>query len=94
MTELQADHIAGIGYCVAEACLEHGCEVIISSSNQSRIDEAIGRLQKTYPSRKDKLSGLSCSLNDETTLEENVKALLASATFDGSKKLDHIVYTA
>lgn len=88
------DDSVGIGYCVAEACLENGCEVIISSSNQSRIDEAIGRLLKSYPSRKVNLSGFACSLNDETTLEKNVESILASATSDGSRKLDHIVYTA
>lgn len=32
---------SGIGYCVAEATLEFGASVIISSSQQSRIDFSI-----------------------------------------------------
>ena len=31
----------GIGFAVAQAALEHGAHVIISSSNQSKIDAAI-----------------------------------------------------
>lgn len=71
-----------------------GCEVIISSSQQSRIDDAVKRLQQAYPSSKDKISGYACGLGDEATLEKNVESLYASATSNGSKKLDHVIFTA
>ncbi|KAK4989787.1 hypothetical protein LTR50_002961 [Elasticomyces elasticus] len=80
---------SGIGYGVAEACLEHGAHVTISSSNPARIDAAIKKLQSTYPSCSSKISGHVCNLGDESTLEDNVKEL-----FGKVGKLDHIAYTA
>lgn len=55
----------GIGFAVAEAALEHGANVIISSSNQSKIDAAIERLESHIknthlPIRK--ISGKVCNL--------------------------------
>ncbi|WKT47218.1 Short-chain dehydrogenase/reductase SDR [Fusarium oxysporum f. sp. vasinfectum] len=85
----------GIGFAVAEAALEHGANVVISSSNQSKIDSAIERL-KTHinnnhlPVRK--ISGKVCNLAKPETIEANVKELLESASQDG--KLDHVVFTA
>ncbi|RKK16313.1 hypothetical protein BFJ65_g9882 [Fusarium oxysporum f. sp. cepae] len=85
----------GIGFAVAEAALEHGANVVISSSNQSKIDSAIERL-KTHinnnhlPIRK--ISGKVCNLAKPETIEANVKELLESASQDG--KLDHVVFTA
>lgn len=81
---------SGIGYCVAEASLEHGCHVIISSSQQSRIDNAINQLLQTYPSAKGRLSGYACDLS-KPDVEANIQQLYAQC---GDKKLDHIVYTA
>ncbi|KAG7412225.1 Short-chain dehydrogenase/reductase ATR9 [Fusarium oxysporum f. sp. rapae] len=85
----------GIGFAVAEAALEHGANVVISSSNQSKIDAAIERLeshiQNTHlPVRK--ISGKVCNLAKPETIEANVKELLESASQDG--KLNHVVFTA
>jgi NAD(P)-dependent dehydrogenase (short-subunit alcohol dehydrogenase family) len=80
---------AGLGFGVAEAALEYGASVVISSSQQSRVDEAIASLQKSYPSAKDSVIGYACDLGTEATLEENVKDLL-----DKTGIVDHIVYTA
>lgn len=85
---------SGLGFTAAEASLENGATLIISSSSQSRIDSAISRLQETYPSKSAKVIGRACDLAKQDALEENVKALLAFATENGSKKLDHIIYTA
>lgn len=79
---------SGIGFCVAEACLENGCTVVISSSQQSRIESAIDRLLKSYPSAKDRLSGYPCDLTSPS-MEDNIKAL-----FSKTGTLDHIVFTA
>ncbi|KAB8295864.1 hypothetical protein EYC80_008685 [Monilinia laxa] len=43
---------SGIGYCVAEASLESGASVIISSSSADRITKAVKRLQSSYPGGK------------------------------------------
>ncbi|KAL8703795.1 MAG: hypothetical protein Q9201_003035 [Fulgogasparrea decipioides] len=79
---------SGIGFSVAEACLEQKCTVIISSSQQSRIDSAISRLLSSYPSAKDRLSGHPCDLSSPT-LEENIKTLFSKIDI-----LDHIIFTA
>lgn len=86
---------AGIGFAVAEAALEHGADVTISSSNQENIDRAVRRLQSHIqetglPQRK--VSGKVCDLADTRTMEDNVKSLLDFASRDG--KLDHVVFTA
>lgn len=80
---------AGIGYGVAEGSVENGATVIISSSQQSRVDGAIASLEKSYPSAKGRVSGYAVDLSTESQLEENVAKLLQQAG-----KLDHIVYTA
>ena len=79
---------SGIGYCVAEACLEAGCTVTISSSQSSRIENAIQRLLKTYPSAKDRVTGHACDLASPS-LESNIEKLL-----DKVGAVDHIVFTA
>ena len=80
---------AGIGFSVAEASLENGAHVVISSSQESRVKDAVSRLQKAYPSVSSKIEGHICNLGDESTLESNVEEL-----FKKAGKLDHIVYTA
>jgi NAD(P)-dependent dehydrogenase (short-subunit alcohol dehydrogenase family) len=81
---------AGLGYGVAEGVIEEGAgEVIISSSQQSRIDDAIARLEKSYPSAKGKIKGYVCDLGTEEKLEQNIKDLLSKVGV-----VDHLVYTA
>ncbi|KAF5629972.1 verA [Fusarium tjaetaba] len=85
----------GIGFAVAEAALEHGANVVISSSNQSKIDAAIKRLENHIKSTQlpvRKISGKVCNLAKPETIEANVKELLEAASQDG--KLDHVVFTA
>jgi len=93
--KLQGAHVlvvggtAGIGFGVAEAALEHGARVKISSSQESRVKDAISRLQKAYPSASSKIEGHVCNLADENTIESDVEAL-----FNKVGTVDHIVYTA
>lgn len=87
---------SGIGYAVAEACLENGCTVTISSSNPSRIQAAVTKLQKSYPSYSKNISGHACDLSSPQNLEENLKTLLETTTSPNSqgRKLQHIIFTA
>ncbi|KAI9812306.1 MAG: hypothetical protein M1827_004755 [Pycnora praestabilis] len=93
-TKLSSSHIliiggsSGLGYSVAEASLEHGAHVTISSSQPSRIDTAITSLLKSYPSAKSRLSGHACDLSSPN-VEKNIEEL-----FEKAGKVDHIVYTA
>jgi len=80
---------SGIGFAVAEACLESGAEVIVSSSQPTRIENAIQRLLTSYPSAKDRISGHPCNLATPD-MEENIANLFHAV----GGKLDHIVFTA
>ncbi|KAL8998455.1 MAG: hypothetical protein Q9169_002492 [Polycauliona sp. 2 TL-2023] len=79
---------SGIGFAVAEASLEHGAQVIISSSQDSRVQSSIERLLATYPSAKGCLSGHACDLSSPN-MEDNIQML-----FNKTGQLDHIVFTA
>lgn len=68
--------------------------MIISSSNSDRILRAISKLQNSYPSAKDRISGHACNLADEAHLESNLVELLNYASSNGTAPVDHIVYTA
>ena len=90
------NHISpGIGYGVAEALIENGATVSISSSSQSKIDSSIASIKSAYPSiPADRISGFACNLGDATSLEANLKGLFDHVTDNNTHKLDHIVYTA
>ncbi|KAL8804999.1 MAG: hypothetical protein Q9182_002201 [Xanthomendoza sp. 2 TL-2023] len=79
---------SGIGFAVAEASLECGAHVIISSSQESRVETCIERLSTAYPSPKGRVSGHICDLSSPN-MEEDIKSL-----FSKTGQLDHIVFTA
>ena len=79
---------SGIGYSVAEASLESGASVVLSSSQESKIKSSIDTLLNTYPSAKDRVSGHACNLA-VPVLEENIQQL-----FEETGTVDHIVFTA
>lgn len=81
---------SGIGYGVAEASLEHGCTVFISSSNQDRVNKTVSKLQGLYPSAKDRITGFACNLGDEASLDGNIKELFEKV----GKGIDYVVHTA
>ncbi|KAJ5584346.1 NAD(P)-binding protein [Penicillium hispanicum] len=87
---------SGIGYCVVEAALEHGCNVVISSSNKAKLDNTVARLREAYPTQYDKQSITThvCDLADAATLDANLEALFQAATNGGTVKLNHVVFTA
>ncbi|KAI4636596.1 hypothetical protein J4E83_001551 [Alternaria metachromatica] len=90
---------SGLGYSVAEACLENGALVTISSSNLSRIDAAVSKLKTAYPSAADpknpRIRGLAVDLGKPDTLEEELKTLLEKTVESmPESKLDHVVFTA
>jgi len=77
---------AGIGYCVAEGCIESGASVTISSSTQSRVSSAVKSLQSAYPDSK--VRGFICDLSKDT-VEQDIEKL-----FEQTGNVDHIVFTA
>jgi len=76
---------SGMGYSVAQASLEHGAKVIISSSIQAKIDAALTSLVKTNPLFEGSISGLMIDAKDGNSIQ---------AFWDAVGKFDHLVWTA
>ena len=85
---------SGIGYGVAEACLELGCTVIISSASASRVDASISSLQEAYPSVMSRIFGHAYDLSNPETLDSNIVSLFEKAVQEADGQLDHVIYTA
>lgn len=87
---------SGLGYCVAEAALEHGAHIVISSSNQAKLDKTVARLKEAYPTQSEKQSIIThaCDLSDAANLDANLENLFKAATSNGTVKLNHVVTTA
>ena len=79
---------SGLGYAAAEAAIEDGAIVIITSSQQARVQSAIERIGASYPSAQSKITGYGCDLSGRD-LEQNVVAL-----FEQIGEVDHIVFSA
>lgn len=86
---------SGIGYAVASMALSNGARVTISGSTQAKVDTKVEKLRSLYPhTPSENIAGYACDLFDIQNLEPNLIALFDTATKDGSKKIDHIAYTA
>lgn len=86
---------SGLGFAVAEGLIEHGANIIISGSNQERLDKTVQRLETSYPDTANgKITTHLCDLLNEDTLDAKIKSLLTTVTKDGTEKLNHIVFTA
>lgn len=86
---------SGIGFSTAEACLEYGALVTIASSNASRVETAVSKLQASYPSARSKIHGLTVDLSKPDTLESELKNLFEQTVKGmGGDRLNHAIFTA
>lgn len=86
---------SGIGYGVAEACVEHGASVVIASRSASKVSAAVERLKASYPEHASNIRGHVVDLNTrETDTEAQLIKLFDFATDNGARKLDHLVESA
>lgn len=84
-----------MGFAVANMSLSNSAHVTISGSTQSKVDEKVALLRSFYPNMPAaNVSGYACNLLDKDALESNIKDLLEKATEGGSKKINHIAFTA
>lgn len=83
---------SGIGFCVAEHALSLGAIVTISSSRQSKLENALERLRTSVPGSAASVNGQVCDLSDVDSMRSNLEGLLKSVT--STQPLDHIVFTA
>ena len=77
---------SGLGYGAAEALLEHGSEVIISSSSQQKVDDRVKGLNDIYP--KGRVSGYACNLGGNDAQEQIANLFSKVGT------LDHVIHSA
>ncbi|KAH9216468.1 hypothetical protein DL95DRAFT_335111 [Leptodontidium sp. 2 PMI_412] len=86
---------SGVGYAVAEASIAYGAAtVVISSSKVERVNASVSRLRDSYPTTQCQVLGVPCDLKQEDALESNITALFETATSNGTRKFDHIIFTA
>ncbi|RVX66177.1 hypothetical protein B0A52_10069 [Exophiala mesophila] len=79
----------GVGISVAQALIEYGATVILSSSRESKLTQVITSLTTDYPDASDRVSGYACDLSSPQ-VEENIQLL-----FDKIREpIDHIIYMA
>ncbi|KAG9957833.1 short chain dehydrogenase, partial [Aureobasidium melanogenum] len=83
---------SGIGFCVAEHALSLGAIVTISSSRQSKLDDALQRLRASVPDSATNVTGQVCDLSDVESIRPNLETLLKTVT--STQLLDHIIFTA
>lgn len=89
---------SGIGYAVASLLAQEAnppSRIILSSSNPTRVQQAIQRLKSAHPSTKTEITGHACDLSNLPSVSKDVSSLLETCTAPTrSKKLDHIIFTA
>ncbi|KAH8598431.1 putative short-chain dehydrogenase [Bisporella sp. PMI_857] len=86
---------SGFGFAVAEAAIEHGASIIISSSNPDKLAHSVKRLKATYPNISDgQVKTAVCNLAELDTLDSRLEALLEEVTNGGADKIDHVTWTA
>ena len=83
----------GIGYAVAEACVEFGATITVASSSQDNVDKAVKQLKTSYPDAADRINGHIVDLASDNA-EKSIRTLFDFASNGGKDKLDHIVETA
>jgi NAD(P)-dependent dehydrogenase (short-subunit alcohol dehydrogenase family) len=100
LNKLQAKRVivlggtSGIGFAVAEAAVEYGAIVYISSSTTQKLERCLERLRTAYPDASERIGGYTCDLSKKDELEASLEGLLRKVTNSGTNKLDHIVFTA
>lgn len=83
---------SGIGFSIAEESLEQGALVTVASSKAIKVEQALSKLRASYPSLSANITGYTCDLSSEETLEANIENLLRSTASVGL--ISHIVTTA
>ena len=86
---------SGVGFGVAEAAIECGAIVTIASSNQNKLDNAVGRLQKHAKATgvsADDISATTIDLAQADGIDDRIINMLEFASKNG--KIDHVIFTA
>ena len=85
---------SGIGYAIAEACIEYNAHVIISGSNEERLQQTVQKLESSYPGCSDRVATAQVDLSNADKLDDNIKQMFETVTSSGAEKINHIAFTA
>lgn len=86
---------SGIGFAIANMALSRGARVTISGSAQPKVDTRVEKLRSFYPDLPaSTVAGFACDLSNKENIEANLNTVLDKVTEGGSKKIDHIGFTA
>ncbi|KAK9235747.1 hypothetical protein V1525DRAFT_409021 [Lipomyces kononenkoae] len=80
---------SGIGAAVAKLAAVEGISASIASSNATRVENAINKIESAVPNAR--IAGYTCDVNQDD-VESRLEKLFTTVTSDGP--LDHIIYTA
>jgi len=84
----------GIGKGLASALLGRGAKIILTSTRQAKLDDAISQLLQLYPEiPQTNVSGYTLDLGS-SSVEDNIKTMVEKLKKDGIEKIDHLVYLA
>ncbi|KAH8171959.1 enoyl-(Acyl carrier protein) reductase domain-containing protein [Sarocladium implicatum] len=84
---------SGIGFAIAELCLQNNARVGIASSSQSKLDDALSRLQTLFPESSHSISAYAIDLLGGD-VEACLERLLSTVTNQGQQPFDHMINTA
>ncbi|KAK5272324.1 hypothetical protein LTR99_001715 [Exophiala xenobiotica] len=82
----------GVGLSVAQALIEFGATVILSSSREQKVGNVCAGLVSEYPDAQDRVFGFACDLAS-ADVETNVEELFEKVVGQVGG-VDHIVYMA
>lgn len=82
---------SGIGAAAAKLACVEGLKVTIASSNQSRVDQAIKKIQDVVPGAQ--ISGFTVDISGDD-MESHLEKLFTDVTEANGGQLDHIILTA
>ena len=82
----------GVGLAIAQAALEQGARVTLSSSDETWLQNSVAKLRQVYPARAAQISGYPCDISGSVNPELNLERLLRHVT--AQQKIDHIVFDA
>jgi len=74
--------------------LKHGAKLVISGSNTEKLTKTVQRLRTSYPHVKDQIVTEACDLWQTFALEDNLRRLFKTVSENGTKWIDHIVFTS
>lgn len=82
---------SSIGRSTAEACIEYGARLTITTSCLLGLEHALGTLRQAYPFQEAQITGYVCDTSTPAHHEARFKAVLDAVTKSRANPLDHVI---